>query len=193
VRSFVVERTTTETSIRAELRLDDEAGGTLQTGLAIFDHFLHQFSFHGGFYLDVVARSLDAIRHHLVEDAGIAIGRCIDSALGERRGIARYATVTLPMDDALVRVALDLGGRPHARINLALADGDSVEGLEVALVRHFFSSLSTTARIGAHVDLLAGSDPHHCVEAAFKAFGRACRAAWALENPGLVPSTKGVL
>ncbi len=193
MRSFVAERTTAETSIRVEVRLDQEAGGILQTGLPIFDHFLHQLNFHGGFYLDVEARSLDAIRHHLVEDVGIAIGRSIDSALGERRGIARYATVTLPMDDALVRVALDLGGRPYARINLAPADGDSVEGLEVALVRHFFSSLATTARICAHVDLVAGSDAHHCVEAAFKAFGRAYRAAWALECPGQLLSTKGVM
>jgi imidazoleglycerol-phosphate dehydratase len=193
MRSFVVERITAETSITVEVRLDEEAGGTLQTGLPIFDHFLHQLSFHGGFYLNVEARSLDAIRHHLVEDVGIAIGRSIDAALGERRGIARYATVTLPMDDALVRIALDLGGRSYARINLAPPDGDNVEGLEVALVRHFFSSLAGTARVCAHVDLLVGSDAHHCVEAAFKAFGRACRAAWAVERSDTVPSTKGVL
>jgi imidazoleglycerol-phosphate dehydratase len=97
------------------------------------------------------------------------------------------------MDDALVRVALDLGGRSYARINLAPVDGDNVEGLEVALVRHFFSSLTGPARICAHVDLLAGGDAHHCVEAAFKAFGRACRTAWAVERSGTVPSTKGVL
>jgi imidazoleglycerol-phosphate dehydratase len=193
VRSFVAERTTAETSIRVEVGLDRDAGGPLQTGLPIFDHFLHQLGFHGGFYLDVEARSLDAVRHHLVEDVGIAIGRSIDSALGERRGIARYATVTLPMDDALVRVALDLGGRSYARINLAPPGGDNVEGLEVALVRHFFSSLAGTARICAHVDLLAGSDAHHCVEAVFKAFGRACRAAWAVDPSDPVPSTKGVL
>jgi imidazoleglycerol-phosphate dehydratase len=193
VRSFVIERTTAETSIRAEVGLDRDAGGSQQTGFPIFDHFLHQLSFHGGFYLDVEARSLDAISHHLVEDVAIAIGRSIDSALGERRGIARYATVTLPMDDALVRAALDLGGRPYARINLAPEDGGNIEGLEVGLVRHFFSSLAGTARISVHVDLLAGSDAHHCVEAAFKAFGRACRAAWAVERSDTVPSTKGVL
>jgi imidazoleglycerol-phosphate dehydratase len=193
VRSFVAERTTAETSIRVEVGLDRDSGGNLQTGLPIFDHFLHQFSFHGGFYLDVEARSLDAIRHHLVEDVGIAVGRSIDSALGERHGIARYAAVTLPMDDALVRVALDLGGRSYVRTNFVPVDGENVEGLEVALVRHFFWSLAGTARICAHIDLLAGGDAHHCVEAAFKAFGRACRAAWAIEHHGPLPSTKGVL
>ena len=192
MRSFVAERTTTETAVRVEARLDDASDGGIRTGLAIFDHFLNQLAFHGGFRLDVDARSLDGIRHHLIEDVALAIGNALDGALGDRRGIARYACVTLPMDDALVRVAVDLGKRSYSRVDLPLAS-ETIEGLEAALVRHFFCSLAASASLCAHVDVLAGNDPHHAAEAAFKAFGRACRAAWTLDSTQRVPSTKGSL
>ncbi len=192
MRNCIRERATNETSVRVEVRLDERGTRAIATGLAIFDHFLEQLGFHGGFHLEVEARALDGIRHHLVEDVAIVLGGALAGALGDRRGIARYATVTLPMDDALIRVALDFGGRSYARVALD-PPGGAVEGLEIALVRHFFSSLSAAAGCCTHVDLLAGDDPHHCVEAAFKAFGRACRAAWTVESGTLVPSTKGVL
>lgn len=192
MRSCSLDRVTRETIVNVAVTLDEASGTAIATGMPMFDHLLAQFGFYGALGLTVEVRSLDAIRHHAIEDVAIVLGRAISGALGERRGIARFAAVTLPMDDALVRVALDLGGRPYARANLD-PGAAAVEGLELVLVRHFFTSLAAEARVCLHVDLLEGTDPHHCVEAAFKALGRACRDAWRIETPDLVASTKGVL
>jgi len=193
VRSASRLRQTTETSVRVALALDGEPKVRIETGIVMLDHLLAQFAFHARAGLEIEARSLDAIRHHLIEDVAIVLGQSIDEALGDRSRIARYGEVTLPMDDALVRVALDLGGRIYARTALDLRV-ERIEDLETVMIPHAIGSLAANARATLHVDRLAGDDPHHLAEAAFKALGRACARAWSLD-PRFdgVASTKGTL
>ncbi|MGB6987497.1 MAG: imidazoleglycerol-phosphate dehydratase, partial [Candidatus Aquilonibacter sp.] len=173
-------RQTNETSVRLALALDGERKVRVETGIVMLDHLLAQFAFHACVGLEVEARSLDAIRHHLIEDVAIALGGALDEALGDRARIARYGEVTLPMDDALVRVAVDLGGRIYARAALDL-HVERIEDFETLMVAHVIGSFAANARATIHVDKLAGEDPHHVVEAAFKGLGRACAQAWALD------------
>ena len=155
----------------------------MQTGAGIYDHFLEQLAFHAGLDLIVEgAGDLETGDHHTVEDTALAFGEALDRALGDRRGIARYGDAVAPMDDALARAAVDLGGRPFAELSFETEPG---------LARHFFGSLSQAGRMAIHVEA-TGRDAHHCAEAAFKAVGRALRAAVRAESTGL-PSTKGVL
>jgi imidazoleglycerol-phosphate dehydratase len=193
VRSASRTRQTKETSIRVALDLDGERDGRIETGVVMLDHLLGQFAFHARIGLEIEARSLDAIRHHVIEDVAILLGTTIDEALGDRARIARYGEVTLPMDDALVRVAIDLGGRIYARTSLDLRI-ERIEDLETVMIPHLVGSMAANARATVHVDRLAGEDPHHVAEAAFKALGRACAQAWSLDArfEG-VASTKGVL
>ncbi len=186
-------RQTTETSVRLALALDGETRVRVETGIVMLDHLLAQFAFHARIGLEIEARSLDAIRHHLIEDVAIALGSALDEALGDRARIARYGEVTLPMDDALVRVAVDLGGRIYARTALDLRV-ERIEDFETAMIAHVVGSLAANARATIHVDKLAGEDPHHIAEAAFKALGRACAQACAFD-PRFegVASTKGTL
>jgi len=183
-------RQTTETSVRVALALDGEPKVRIETGLLMLDHLLAQFAFHARAGLEIEARSLDAIRHHLIEDVAIVLGNALDE---DRSQIARYGEVTLPMDDALVRVAVDLGGRIYARTALDLRV-ERIEDLETVMIAHIVGSFAANARATIHVDRLAGEDPHHLAEAAFKALGRACARGWALD-PRFdgVASTKGVL
>jgi imidazoleglycerol phosphate dehydratase HisB len=193
MRSSAIERETRETRIRVVLELDTPREPEIQTGNRMFDHLLAQWAFHARAGLTVEAASVDGIVHHLVEDVAIVLGRALSGALRERHGIERYASETLPMDDALVRCAIDLGGRSFARIDLGL-ECESVEDLASELIPHFFTSLASNAFITLHLERLAGNDTHHIAEAAFKAFARSCRAAWATSDTAqIVPSTKGVL
>jgi imidazoleglycerol-phosphate dehydratase len=160
----------------------------------MLDHLLAQFSFQSGCDLELTAQSLDAIQHHLVEDVALVLGSAVAQALGDRRGIVRFGSATIPMDDALARAAVDLGGRAFARTAF-LTQAQFLEGLDTVMLPHFFRSLASTAQLTVHVDVLHGEDPHHCIEAAFKAFARACRSAWSVSpiSAGTIPSTKGVL
>jgi imidazoleglycerol phosphate dehydratase HisB len=153
------------------------------TGAGIYDHFLEQLAFHGG--LDLVLEGvgdLETGAHHTAEDAALTLGEAIDAALGDRRGIARYGDAVVPMDDALARASVDLGGRPWAELSLERDPG---------LAGHVLQSLAQSARLALHVEA-TGRDDHHVAEAAFKSVGRALRAAVAREGAG-VPSTKGTL
>lgn len=193
MRSGSCRRDTSETSIRVEVRLDERGACDIQTGVLMFDHLLAQFAFHGGFGLTVEARSNDGIRHHVVEDVAIALGIAISDALGSRASILRYGAVTLPMDDALVQVAVDLGGRIYARCALPLSV-ERIEDLETVMIAHVITSFAANVKATIHVDRQAGDDPHHLVEAAFKALGRACAQAWSLDPSRIgVASTKGML
>ena len=150
---------------------------------ASYDHFLEQLAFHGG--LDLVLEGsgdLETGPHHTAEDAAIALGEALDKALGDRRGIARYGDAVVPMDDALARAAVDLGGRRASEIDLQLDPG---------LAKHMLQSLADSGRMCIHVEA-TGEDPHHVAEAAFKAVGRSLRAALRPEG-SLIPSTKGIL
>ncbi len=176
-------RATAETTIRVRLGLDGAGRVRIATGAGLYDHLFEQLAFHGG--LDLVVEGsgdLETGDHHTAEDTAIAVGEALDRALGERRGIARYGSADVPMDDALARASVDLGGRRGAEISLAEDPG---------LARHVLESLAQSARLTLHVEA-TGRDPHHVAEAAFKAVGRALRDAVRREGSEL-PSTKGVL
>jgi imidazoleglycerol-phosphate dehydratase/histidinol-phosphatase len=176
-------RSTAETRVRARLALDGASRVRVATGAGLYDHFLEQLAFHAGFDLVLeAAGDLETGEHHTAEDAAIALGEALDRALGDRRGIARYGDAVVPMDDALARAAVDLGGRAGAELRLELDPG---------LTDHVLRSLAQAARAGLHVEA-KGRDPHHVAEAAFKAVGRALRTAVRAEGAGL-PSTKGLL
>jgi imidazoleglycerol-phosphate dehydratase len=193
MRSFAYERKTAETVVQAVLTLDASEPPDVTTGVRMLDHLLQQFAFHAPAGLRLRATSLDGLEHHVVEDVAIALGESLRGALGERRGIERFGAALLPMDDALVRVAVDLGGRPYARIALDLAC-ERIEDLTAEMVPHFLASFAAHAGIALHVDRLAGSNSHHGVEAAFKALARACAAGWRLRDGASVrpSSTKDV-
>jgi histidinol-phosphate/aromatic aminotransferase/cobyric acid decarboxylase-like protein/imidazoleglycerol phosphate dehydratase HisB len=176
-------RATAETRIVVRLGLDGAGRVRVATGAGIYDHFLEQLAFHGG--LDLVlegAGDLETGFHHTAEDAALALGEALDRALGDRRGIARYGDAVVPMDEALARASIDLGGRPWCEARLELDPG---------LAEHVLQSFAQTGRLGLHVEA-SGREEHHVAEAAFKAVGRALRAAVRLESDA-VPSTKGLL
>jgi imidazoleglycerol phosphate dehydratase HisB/histidinol-phosphate/aromatic aminotransferase/cobyric acid decarboxylase-like protein len=176
-------RATAETRISVRLSLDGASRVSVQTGAGIYDHFLEQLAFHAGLDLVVEATGdLETGDHHTVEDTALAFGEALDKALGDRRGIARYGDATVPMDDALARAAVDLGGRPFAEVALDLDPG---------MAGHFFGSLAQAARMAIHVEA-SGRDAHHTAEAAYKAVGRALKTAVNVESTG-IPSTKGTL
>jgi histidinol-phosphate/aromatic aminotransferase/cobyric acid decarboxylase-like protein/imidazoleglycerol phosphate dehydratase HisB len=176
-------RATAETRIAVRLGLDGASRVNVQTGGGIYDHFLEQLAFHAG--LDLVVEGVGDLEtgdHHTVEDTALAFGEALDRALGDRRGIARYGDATVPMDDALARAAVDLGGRPFAELEIEPDPG---------MAGHFFGSLAQAARMAIHVEA-SGRDAHHTAEAAYKAVGRALKTAIRIESSG-IPSTKGQL
>jgi histidinol-phosphate/aromatic aminotransferase/cobyric acid decarboxylase-like protein/imidazoleglycerol phosphate dehydratase HisB len=176
-------RATAETRLATRLALDGASRVRVATGAGLYDHFLEQLAFHAGFDLVLEgAGDLETGDHHTAEDAALALGAALDAALGDRRGIARYGDAVVPMDDALARAAVDLGGRANAELKLELDPG---------LATHMLASFAQAARASINVEA-SGRDPHHVAEAAFKAVGRALRAAVRLESAGL-PSTKGLL
>ncbi len=176
-------RATAETRIAVRLALDGASRVRVATGAGLYDHFLEQLAFHAGFDLILEgAGDLETGAHHTAEDAALALGEALSRALGDRRGIARYGDAVVPMDDALARAAVDLGGRPAAELKLARDPG---------LAAHMLASLAQAARAAIHVEA-NGRDEHHVAEAAFKAVGRALRQAVRTESAG-IPSTKGML
>ncbi len=194
-RTAEITRTTGETDVRLTLGLDGSGAGTRRTGVGFFDHMLDLLARHGGLDLDVqVTGDLQTGAHHTVEDTGIVLGQALDRALGDRAGIRRYGHAVVPMDEARAAVALDLSGRPFLLWQgIALPPGE-IAGFDHDLAEEFLRAVSSSARLTLHVDLQAGTNAHHLIEAAFKAFARALRAAVSID-PGEtgVPSTKGVL
>jgi len=193
-RRAEVHRTTNETDIDLSLVIDGGGNADVATGIGFFDHMLTLFAHHGGFDLSVRAKGdLDVDGHHTVEDVGLALGQALREALGDKRGIRRYGSFLLPMDEALAMVALDLSGRPYFVHDLQLA-GVRIGAFDGDLAPHFLRSLTMQCGMTLHVRLLAGSDAHHVVEAVFKAFARALSQACELHGrDDEVPSTKGAL
>jgi imidazoleglycerol-phosphate dehydratase len=193
-RRAEVVRRTTETDITLKLDLDGHGVADVVTGIGFLDHMLVLFAHHGGFDLTVRAGGdLHVDGHHTVEDIGLALGQALGEAVGDKRGIRRYGSFLLPMDEALAMVALDLSGRPYFAHDLQLA-GVRIGEFDADLTPHFFRSLATQSGMTLHVRLLAGSDAHHIVEAVFKAFARALSQACERHGRGdEVPSTKGTL
>ena len=193
-RSAEIHRQTGETDVHLALSLDGNGAGERSTGVGFFDHLLDAVAKHGALDLDVrVHGDLETGPHHTVEDTGIALGQALDRALGDRAGIVRFGQATVPMDEARASAAIDISGRPYTSLegdlpHVAIADFDS------DLAEEFFRAVANSAKLTLHVRVEAGTNPHHMVEAGFKAFARALRAAVALDpaSPG-IPSTKGLL
>ncbi len=192
VRKSTVKRETRETNISLDINLDGSGKDEMMTGIRMFDHMLSQLARHGLFDLRVAATGDD--QHHLVEDVAICLGKALNEALGEKKGIVRMADATVPMDDSLAMAAVDISGRGYAVLDLPFADNDMF-GFPSDLVRHFLQTFATEARINLHVRVLYGSNDHHKAEAVFKALGRALGAATRIEPriAGQTPSTKGLL
>jgi imidazoleglycerol-phosphate dehydratase len=194
MRSAKVERKTNETDVTVEVRLDGDGGFSGKTGVGFFDHMLAHVARHGLLDLEVRASGdLHVDDHHTVEDVGIAFGQALSQALGDRTGIVRYGHSIVPMDEALVLCALDISGRGFSVCELQPAV-ERIGGFATEMVPEFFRAVAHNAGITLHVRQLAGSNGHHVVEAAFKAFGRALgQAVVQSERVKGVPSTKGVL
>jgi imidazoleglycerol-phosphate dehydratase len=188
-------RDTKETQIRLSLALDGSGEGSRSTGVGFLDHMLDLLARHGRLDLDVDATGdLQTGAHHTVEDVGIVFGQALDAALGDRAGIFRYGHAVVPMDEARAACAIDVSGRPY----LWLRDGGLPPGLtggfDHELLEEFFRAIVNTARVTLHLDVQAGTNAHHMIEASFKAFARALRAAVAIDPTERgVPSTKGTL
>lgn len=194
-RSASAERNTAETRISARLELDGAGTWSVGTGIPFFDHMLAQLAKHGGLDLEVKAEGdIEVDAHHLVEDVGIVLGGLLGEALGAKAGIARYASVAIPLDEALVSVALDLSGRPylHYQVDTTSMAPLGSPAMDPQLAEEFFRAFVNVAGICLHVELVRGKNAHHVLEASFKAVARAIRAAKVVEGTE-VPSTKGVL
>ena len=195
MRRGVIDRKTNETEIRVALTLEGRGRYTVSTGIRFLDHMLELFARHGAFDLEIHAKGdLDVDQHHTVEDLGIALGEAVSKALGDRRGINRAGYFVMPMDETLAVVALDLGGRPHAAVDLKVKV-QRVGDLQSELVHDFFEGFAIGARANVHVKVLYGRSSHHHIEAVFKAFARALRVACAKDRrlARMLPSTKGLL
>jgi imidazoleglycerol-phosphate dehydratase len=195
MRQAKITRKTAETDIVVEINLDGTGQYDNATGVGFFDHMLDQLARHALIDMKVECEGdLHIDDHHTVEDVGIALGQALSQALGDKRGITRYGSCLLPMDDALVRAALDLSGRPYLVWNVSLPTRQ-IGSFDSELVREFFQAFSTHGGITLHVDMLHGINSHHIAEATFKAVARALRAAVETDprKADAVPSTKGSL
>jgi len=195
MRKARIARSTAETRIEVKIDLDGTGRREMDTGVGFFDHMLDQLARHSLIDMKIDTKGdLHIDAHHTVEDTGIALGQALAAALGDKRGIRRYGECTLVMDDAQVRAALDLSGRPYLTWNLALPT-EKIGTFDAELLREFFQALSTHGGITLHVDLVHGVNSHHIAEAAFKAVARALRMAVEPDprQRDDIPSTKGVL
>jgi imidazoleglycerol-phosphate dehydratase len=193
-RSADISRSTNETQVDLGLSLDGSGGGTRDTGVGFFDHLLDALARHGGLDLDVrVQGDLQTGPHHTVEDTGLAFGQALDSALGDRAGIRRFGNAVVPMDEARSACAIDVSGRPFLAFEGEFP-AERVADFDTDLAEEFLRAVANTAKLTVHLQVQAGTNAHHMVEASFKAFARALRAAVEVD-PGEtgVPSTKGLL
>ena len=193
-RETKTERITKETNIQLALKIDGSGKSHIDTGVGFFDHMLEGFSKHGFFDLDVTVKGdLHVDAHHTVEDTGIVLGQAIADAIGDKKGIKRYGSFILPMDDALVLCAIDLCGRPYFQFDLELPT-EKVGNFDTELVREFFYAVCYKSGMNLHMKMLSGINTHHIIEAAFKAFAKALDEATSYDNriEGIL-STKGSL
>jgi imidazoleglycerol-phosphate dehydratase len=193
-RSADISRSTNETQVDLGLSLDGSGGGTRDTGVGFFDHLLDALARHGGLDLEVrVQGDLQTGPHHTVEDTGLALGQALDEALGDRAGIRRFGNAVVPMDEARSACAIDVSGRPFLAFEGEFP-AERVADFDTDLIEEFLRAVANTAKLTVHLQTQAGTNAHHMVEASFKAFARALRAAVEID-PGEkgVPSTKGLL
>ena len=203
MRTAKIERNTKETRISLELNLDGSGEGSVETGIGFFDHMLELFKKHAlvdltvkHALIDLTVKAegdIDVDYHHTVEDVGLVLGKAINEALGDRKGIVRYGFASIPMDEALCETSLDLGGRPFLVMQCAMKHM-FVRDFEVKLVEEFFRAVSVEARANIHLRQIYGDEAHHVCEGLFKSFARALRQAKAVDpNEKGVPSSKGVI
>ena len=195
MRKASLRRATKETDVEVSVDLDGTGRSTISTGIGFFDHMLDLLARHSRIDMSVTAKGdLHIDHHHTTEDVGIAVGQAVKQALGEMRGITRYADVHVPMDEALTRVAIDISGRPYLVFKVAFVR-DKVGTFDTELVNEWFRAFAMNAGITLHVETLYGSNDHHIAESCFKGLARALRAAVAIDSRARdeVPSTKGKL
>jgi imidazoleglycerol-phosphate dehydratase len=195
-RASKIERNTKETQVVIELEVDGTGQRHIATPLPFFSHMLDAFSRHGMFNVHIAAAGdIEIDGHHTVEDVGLALGMAMEQALGDRAGIVRYGSATLPMDEVMATVAVDFCGRPAFVWNVTGLDNKWIGTFDCELVKEFFSAFATRAQCNLHVLLHYGGNAHHTIECIFKAFARACDAATRIDPRlgGAVPSTKGTL
>jgi imidazoleglycerol-phosphate dehydratase len=195
MRAGHVSRRTAETEIAVSITLDGSGRAEIATGIGFFDHMLELFARHALVDLTVAAKGdLHVDQHHTVEDTGIALGQALAQALGDKKGIVRYAAVDLPMDETLSRVALDISGRPFLVFRTAFPT-EKIGGFDTELVREFFQAFAMNADVTLHVETFYGANSHHVAESCFKGLARALRRAASVDprEEGRVPSTKGTL
>lgn len=187
-----IKRKTNETNIALDILLDGDGTSNIQSNIGFFNHMINLLAFHSNININLNAGGdIDVCDHHLVEDVGIALGKCINEALGDRRGIKRYGTFFLPMDEALIMVSLDISGRSYLHF-----EGDfkreNIGSFSTEMVKEFFRAVAFNAGITLHIRVLYGENDHHKIEGIFKAFGRALREAITIEGNS-IPSSKGIL
>ena len=194
-RKATIDRETKETGIKVTLDLDGKGLSKIKSGIPFFDHMLNLMSAHGFLDLQITARGdTDVDYHHTVEDLGICLGMAIKQALGKKAGIRRYGEATVPMDEALARIVIDISNRPFLAYRVPLKE-NMAGNFDISLIKEFFRALVNYSGITMHVELVSGEDAHHISESIFKAFGRALDQAMGIDNrlEGSVPSTKGIL
>lgn len=194
MRTYETSRRTTETNINLKLAIDGTGKTNINTGVGFLDHMLVLFTKHGQFDLDVTCDGdLEVDQHHTVEDIGIVLGQAFDQCLGTKEQIIRYATKTIPMDESLATVTVDVSGRPYLVYNVEGLK-DKVGNFDTELVEEFFRGFINHARVTLHINLHYGMNSHHIIEAIFKAFGRVLNKASSIDEESTgIPSTKGLL
>ena len=191
-RKATINRKTKETDIALELILDGRGESRINTGISMLDHLLSQVARHGRLDLTLTAKGDD--QHHMAEDIAICLGKALNQALGEKQGIVRMADATVPMDDALATVAIDISGRGYCMLDITFSQND-MAGFATDLIRHFLESLAAEGKLNLHARILYGKNDHHKAEALFKALGRALDMATRVDPRlgGGLPSTKGII
>ena len=193
MRTSEITRNTAETKIQLKLNLDGTGKASIDTGVGFLNHMLTLFAAHGKFDLTITCNGdTDVDDHHSVEDIGICLGQAFQQALGDKRGITRYGSFLLPMDEALILSAVDISGRSCLCYGLEIPT-EKIGTFDTELVEEFFLGFTRNCPMSLHLRQLAGTNSHHIVEGAFKSVGRALKAAVALDGSNEIPSTKGVL
>ena len=187
-------RKTLETEVKIELNIDGTGKREISTPIKFFSHMLEQFAAHGSFDLKINVQSHDKDNHHVIEDVAITLGDAFKEALADKKGITRYGSFILPMDEALSLAVIDLSGRAFSKVDVEIKD-EKTSDFETVLLPHFFNSFAQASLSTIHIKMLDGSDTHHVIEAVFKSFARALRIACSIDETkkDIIPSTKGLL
>lgn len=194
MRTSSKERKTFETEVKIELNIDGTGKREISTPIKFFTHMLEQFAAHGSFDLKIDVQSHDKDNHHVIEDVALTLGEAFKEALADKKGITRYGSFTLPMDEALSLAVVDLSGRAFSKVDVEIKD-EKTSDFETVLLPHFFNSFAQASLSTIHIKMLDGSDTHHIIEAVFKSFARALRIACSVDETkkDIIPSTKGLL